>query len=71
MPVLIPLEETNPQFQIPPSTENIRCAELGVDICLTNHYAADNSRLLMYLTGYHDDNQPTAMTVRKMNSTSI
>ncbi len=40
-------------------------------IGLTNHYAADNRRLLMYLTGYHDDNQPTAMTVRKMNSTSI
>lgn len=38
---------------------------------VTNHYAADNRRLLMYLTGYHDDNQPTAMTVRKMNSTSI
>ena len=27
MSVLIPLEETNPQFLIPPSTENIRCAD--------------------------------------------
>ena len=27
MSVLIPLEETNPQFLISPSTENIRCAD--------------------------------------------
>ena len=36
MPVLILLEETNPQFQIPPSTENIRCALISRQ-CLIGH----------------------------------